>query len=842
MDETPSAVCVALERDGTTFAQSAVQFDETAQHDIAIFYYNEAIQALFMAKEEGSRIPNIDSRIKDYAERVHFLKEKCTNVKSTKADRKTPQQLDLERAAFLVQQAFEEDEKENKEEAVELYTQAVELCIKVRQETNDSSLQERVINLAKQALDRAEILKGCKKETPQNIPTTSSTSVGTISGKTVLKDRHTRKVVPPLGFGAFKDDNEKRKAKSPTAGTSSCNVSGPGVYSKEEINVLRHSSFINKKEYVPFMSVDKLERFAFPLPMTDKYGKLTLSPKQKENFVRWARPEEFCDNPKMIYTISSFSIRQTIVSDCSFVASLAISAQYERRFKKKLITSIIYPQNKLGEPIYNPCGKYMIKLHLNGVPRKVIIDDYLPLGRNSELLCSFSNNRSELWVSLLEKAYMKVMGGYDFPGSNSNIDLNALTGWIPERISIVSTTSPFDKDKVFKRIYERFHKGDCLVTMSTGDISESEAERAGLVPTHAYAMLDIKEVKGRRLFMLKNPWNHLRWKGRFSEHDTKHWTPEMQSILNYDPKSAQSFDNGVFWIDYESICHFYEVIHINWNPELFKHTTCIHSAWQAREGPKKDSYNISFNPQYHLEVKSTQPSTLWILLTRHITDKDDFANNREFITLLVYKSDGKRVFYPYDPPPYIDGVRINSPHYLCKLNEEPGVNSYTLIVSQYEKNNSIYYTLRVYSNSEFTLTSIVDLYKKEYGKRITGHWKGITAGGCANYPETHKYNPIYQINIDNHFSDNNILIELMGPKQYAVGFEIIAISENIPNAPGAFKRKTSGDFRPGYCVLQLDNISGGIYNLMPCTFHPEKEGPFFLEVSSSSSISVAKLQ
>jgi len=89
-------------------------------------------------------------------------------------------------------------------------------------------------------------------------------------------------------------------------------------------------------------------------------------------------------------------------------------------------------------------------------------------------------------------------------------------------------------------------------------------------------VLDIQERLGVRLFLLKNPWSHVRWKGNYSELDVVHWTEEMKREFKYDPNSASMFDNGVFWIDYDSLIHFYDVIYMSWNPSLFSYTYCVH--------------------------------------------------------------------------------------------------------------------------------------------------------------------------------------------------------------------------------------------------------------------------
>lgn len=75
-----------------------------------------------------------------------------------------------------------------------------------------------------------------------------------------------------------------------------------------------------------------------------------------------------------------------------------------------------------------------------------------------------------------------------------SIDLHALTGWITERCSLQD--EPEAKiNALFRVLMSSMAKGNVLATVATGELPESVAERAGLIPTHAYAILDVKHVQ-----------------------------------------------------------------------------------------------------------------------------------------------------------------------------------------------------------------------------------------------------------------------------------------------------------------------------------------------------------
>ncbi len=57
-------------------------------------------------------------------------------------------------------------------------------------------------------------------------------------------------------------------------------------------------------------------------------------------------------------------------------------------------------------------------------------------------------------------------------------------------------------DRAWNRLVSASKFGDCLVTVSTGDFSNETAGATGLVPGHAYAVLDIREAGTLRMLQV----------------------------------------------------------------------------------------------------------------------------------------------------------------------------------------------------------------------------------------------------------------------------------------------------------------------------------------------------
>ena len=70
----------------------------------------------------------------------------------------------------------------------------------------------------------------------------------------------------------------------------------------------------------------------------------------------------------------------------------------------------------------------------------------------------------------------------------------ALTGWIPEQYR--TDDDDFKPARLWERLCSASKYGDCLITVATGEMDEAEEKKWGLVPTHAYAVLQVREVGG----------------------------------------------------------------------------------------------------------------------------------------------------------------------------------------------------------------------------------------------------------------------------------------------------------------------------------------------------------
>ncbi|CAM9283760.1 unnamed protein product, partial [Scytosiphon promiscuus] len=521
-------------------------------------------------------------------------------------------------------------------------------------------------------------------------------------------------------------------------------------------------------------------------------------------------------------------------------------------------------------PVYNPGGKYLVKLTVNGVGRKVVVDDLLPTGERGRLLCSASADKTELWVSIIEKAYLKVNGGYDFPGSNSGIDLFALTGWLPEQILFEEHRPPkshtprhpqpldnYEKaERVWERLLSAHSLGDCLITVATSEIEEDEADRLGLVPSHAYAVLDVKEINGTRLLQVKNPWSRKRWRGPYSVEDTQRWTPALKQAVKYDVETAQLKDNGVFWIDFASIFQYFRNVYMNWNPNIFSFRFVMHLRWPPHMGPKNDTYNLGENPQLSLSCLNiflrnrdqlpirtdrsvpSRPCLASVSCShvRHVTVLESDAAEGDFLTMHVYaNTQGRRVYYP--DKPMFRGIYTNNPHTLVRFDLPENKTArdewikYTLVVSQYEKKREVRYSVNVYCTDTFRLDKTPAA--PEHQRWITAGWDEHSCGGPLGRP-LYYTNPQFALVLTH--PKTRVHIEVRAPRDYQINATVVSEGGmRIDSVSSEREAMTTGSYREGFCYAE-GLLSAGTYTIIVSTYKPGQTGSFVMKVCTTSPV------
>ncbi|XP_057385122.1 calpain-8-like, partial [Balaenoptera acutorostrata] len=211
---------------------------------------------------------------------------------------------------------------------------------------------------------------------------------------------------------------------------------------------------------------------------------------------------------------------------------------------------------------------------------EVMVDDRLPT-KDGELLFLHSEEGSEFWSALLEKAYAKEVGSYEALAGGSTVEgFEDFTGGSSEFYELKKPPA-----SLFHIIWKALRAGSLLACSS--DVSSAAAAEAitslKLVKSHAYSVTGVEEVDFRghaeKLIRLRNPWGEVEWMGAWSD-DAPEW--------NYiDPRQKEKLDkkadNGEFWMSFSDflrqfsgleICHLSldslssEEVH-KWNLILF---------------------------------------------------------------------------------------------------------------------------------------------------------------------------------------------------------------------------------------------------------------------------------
>lgn len=328
---------------------------------------------------------------------------------------------------------------------------------------------------------------------------------------------------------------------------------------RQQAAMLEHSRrIVERKDLnsITRQDLGNLGSFMDPLfPPTLKSILLGAENFSLESGVHWRRPSEFFNGENFeIFDreIEPNDIKQGSLGDCWFMCALSSLSERPDLVKRLFLTKQV-----------NPEGIYKVRFCKGGIWVTVTIDDFFPCFPQSTPIFSRSQG-NELWVLLLEKAYAKLHGSYGLlRGGWACEGMIDLTGCPTESIDFNKEVGEdmLNQNTLWPLLMKEDNEGSLISGSTPGEDRWTEtggpAKTGGLVPGHAYTIIQVREAYGIRLLNIRNPWGWFEWEGDWGDRSPL-WTPKMQQA--FEPVLDEK--DGTFWMNYEDFVQNFSAVNI----------------------------------------------------------------------------------------------------------------------------------------------------------------------------------------------------------------------------------------------------------------------------------------
>ncbi|KAG9017816.1 hypothetical protein FRB93_004627 [Tulasnella sp. JGI-2019a] len=197
-----------------------------------------------------------------------------------------------------------------------------------------------------------------------------------------------------------------------------------------------------------------------------------------------------------------------------------------------------------------------------------------------------SRTKNETWVPLIEKAYAKLHGDYaSLHDGLSSEGVEDLTGGVSTSMYIqdILDTNLFWNDELVRvgvdRLFGCFVPSLSKVIEADSSAPAKAPSTTGLVSGHAYSIIKVAEVQGRKFLRIRNSWGNS-WKGRWSDGSAEWavpWANELLQALDHQFGSG----DGQFVMEYSDFLTTFGVIE---RTRLFDEDWILSSQWLSVSG------------------------------------------------------------------------------------------------------------------------------------------------------------------------------------------------------------------------------------------------------------------